>query len=164
MSSPFPGVERGMAAAHSPRQARINSEAPGSVKRRRDLGHHPRTPDTGRVSVAGGSLRDETTQSLREPRRPRPDVTASDILMPMPEEPPKRLIVVGDRVLIAPEEGEERTNVGLYLPPTAVETRQVQGGRIVATGPGTPMTEPASMDRSEEHTSELQSQSNIVCR
>src|SRR5437867_412068 len=44
MSSPFPGVERGMAAAHSPRQARINSEAPGSVKRRRDLGHHPRTP------------------------------------------------------------------------------------------------------------------------
>lgn len=59
---------------------------------------------------------------------------------------PKRLIVVGDRVLIAPEEGEERTNVGLYLPPTAVESRQVQGGRIVATGPGTPMAEPASMD------------------
>ena len=64
----------------------------------------------------------------------------------MPDEAPKRLIVVGDRVLIAPEEGEERTNVGLYLPPTAVETRQVQGGRVVATGPGTPMTEPASMD------------------
>lgn len=59
---------------------------------------------------------------------------------------PKRLIVVGDRVLVAPEAGEERTNVGLYLPPTAVESRQVQGGRIVATGPGTPMTEPASMD------------------
>src|SRR5213596_1210855 len=64
----------------------------------------------------------------------------------MPDESPKRLIVVGDRVLIAPEEGEERTNVGLYLPPTAVESRQVQGGRVVATGPGTPMTEPASMD------------------
>ena len=64
----------------------------------------------------------------------------------MPDESPKRLIVVGDRVLITPEEGEERTNVGLYLPPTAVESRQVQGGRIVATGPGTPMTEPASMD------------------
>ena len=63
----------------------------------------------------------------------------------MPEDP-KRLIVVGDRVLIAPEEGEERTNVGLYLPPSAVETRQVQGGRIVATGPGTPMAEPAAMD------------------
>ncbi len=59
---------------------------------------------------------------------------------------PKRLIVVGDRVLIAPEEGEERTNVGLYLPASAIEGRQVQGGRIVATGPGTPMAEPASMD------------------
>ncbi|HTR20151.1 MAG TPA: co-chaperone GroES family protein [Gemmatimonadales bacterium] len=60
--------------------------------------------------------------------------------------PPKRLIVVGDRVLIAPEVGEERTNVGLYLPATAIESRQVQGGKIVATGPGTPMTEPTSMD------------------
>jgi co-chaperonin GroES (HSP10) len=59
---------------------------------------------------------------------------------------PKELVVVGDRVLITPEEGEERTNVGLYLPATALESRQVQGGRIVATGPGTPMTEPASMD------------------
>ncbi len=64
----------------------------------------------------------------------------------MPDDTPKRLIVVGDRVLIAPEEGEERTNVGLYLPPTALEGRQVQGGRIIARGPGTPMTEPASMD------------------
>lgn len=63
----------------------------------------------------------------------------------MPDEP-KRLIVVGDRVLITPEEGEERTNVGLYLPPSAIEGRQVQGGRIVATGPGTPMAEPTSMD------------------
>jgi chaperonin GroES len=65
---------------------------------------------------------------------------------PVPDETPKRLIVVGDRVLITPEEGEERTNVGLYLPATALESRQVQGGRIVATGPGTPMTEPTSMD------------------
>jgi chaperonin GroES len=64
----------------------------------------------------------------------------------MPEDTPKRLIVVGDRVLITPEQGEERTNVGLYLPATAVESRQVQGGRIVATGPGTPFSEPASMD------------------
>jgi co-chaperonin GroES (HSP10) len=63
-----------------------------------------------------------------------------------PDDKPKRLIVVGDRVLITPEEGEERTNVGLYLPQTALDSRQVQGGRIVATGPGTPMTEPTSMD------------------
>jgi len=55
----------------------------------------------------------------------------------------KRLIVVGDRVLIAVEEGEERSKVGLYLPPTAVDSQQVQGGRIVATGPGLPMPDPA---------------------
>jgi co-chaperonin GroES (HSP10) len=64
----------------------------------------------------------------------------------MTDDTPKRLIVVGDRVLITPEAGEERTNVGLYLPATAIESRQVQGGRIVARGPGTPMVEPASMD------------------
>ena len=51
----------------------------------------------------------------------------------------KDLIVVGDRVLIKLEEGEERTGVGLYLPPTAVDSQAVQGGRIVATGPGLPM-------------------------
>jgi len=64
----------------------------------------------------------------------------------VPEEPTKRLIVVGDRVLVAPAEGEERTTVGLYLPATALEGRQVQGGRIIATGPGTPMGEPAALD------------------
>jgi co-chaperonin GroES (HSP10) len=64
----------------------------------------------------------------------------------MPDDPLKRLIVVGDRVLVSPEEGEERTNVGLYLPATALEGRQVQGGRILATGPGTPMGEPTQLD------------------
>jgi chaperonin GroES len=59
---------------------------------------------------------------------------------------PKRLVVVGDRVLVTPEEGEERTRVGLYLPQTAIDALAVQGGRIVATGPGTPLAEPASLD------------------
>ena len=59
---------------------------------------------------------------------------------------PKQLVVVGDRVLIVPEEGEERTNVGLYLPQTAVDRQAVQGGRIIATGPGTPLSEPATLD------------------
>lgn len=54
----------------------------------------------------------------------------------------KELIVVGDRVLVRLEEGEERTNVGLYLPPTAVDSQAVQGGTIVATGPGLPMPSP----------------------
>jgi len=51
----------------------------------------------------------------------------------------KELIVVGDRVLVRVEEGEERTKVGLYLPATAVEGQAVQGGTILATGPGTPL-------------------------
>ena len=51
----------------------------------------------------------------------------------------KELIVVGDRVLVRVEEGEDRTKVGLYLPPSALDSQAVQGGRIVATGPGTPM-------------------------
>jgi chaperonin GroES len=58
----------------------------------------------------------------------------------------KDLIVVGDRVLVAPEEGEERTNVGLYLPPSAVDRQAVQSGRIVATGPGTPLPEPTQLE------------------
>src|SRR5882762_3298611 len=51
----------------------------------------------------------------------------------------KELIVVGDRVLVKVEEGEERTKVGLYLPTTAMEGQPVQGGTIMATGPGQPM-------------------------
>ncbi|HEX4936023.1 MAG TPA: co-chaperone GroES family protein [Gemmatimonadaceae bacterium] len=60
----------------------------------------------------------------------------------------KRLIVVGDRVLVKSEEGEERTKVGLYLPSTAVDSQAVQGGKIVATGPGLPM--PDLSDASDE--------------
>lgn len=58
----------------------------------------------------------------------------------------KRLIVVGDRVLIEPEEGEERTRVGLYLPASAVDRQSVQGGRVIATGPGTPIGAPTELD------------------
>jgi co-chaperonin GroES (HSP10) len=60
--------------------------------------------------------------------------------------PLKKLLVVGDRVLISPEGGEERTRVGLYLPATAVDTQQVQEGLIVATGPGDPMPDASSFD------------------
>jgi co-chaperonin GroES (HSP10) len=58
----------------------------------------------------------------------------------------KRLIVVGDRVLVQPEEGEDRTKVGLYLPATAVDNRAVQGGTVVATGPGNAVSAPTELD------------------
>ena len=51
----------------------------------------------------------------------------------------KHLLVVGDRVLVRQDEGEERTKVGLYLPATAVDSQAVQGGTVVATGPGQPL-------------------------
>ena len=57
----------------------------------------------------------------------------------------KQLIVVGDRVLIEPEEGE-RSRVGLYLPASAVDSQAVQTGTIVATGPGTPISAPTEID------------------
>ena len=62
------------------------------------------------------------------------------------EFPSKKLVVVGDRVLITPDDGEERTRVGLYLPATAIDTQQVQGGLIVATGQGDPVPDLASYD------------------
>lgn len=61
-------------------------------------------------------------------------------------DPLKKLIVVGDRVLVTPQEGEERTKVGLYLPPTAVDHQAVQSGRIVATGPGNPVSAPTELN------------------
>ena len=48
----------------------------------------------------------------------------------------RKLIVVGPRVLISPEVGEERTSAGLYLPPTVREKEEVQEGLIIKTGPG----------------------------
>ena len=62
------------------------------------------------------------------------------------EFPRKQLLLVGDRVLITPEEGDDRTRVGLYLPATAVDTQQVQGGLIVAVGPGDSVPDISAFD------------------
>jgi chaperonin GroES len=62
------------------------------------------------------------------------------------ESPRRQLLVVGDRVLVSPEEGEDRTRVGLYLPATAIETQQVQSGIVVATGPGDPIADLGSLE------------------
>ncbi len=58
----------------------------------------------------------------------------------------KKLIVVGDRVLVRPEMGEERTGAGLYLPQAATSSRQAQGGWVVSVGPGVPIPEPIDLD------------------
>jgi co-chaperonin GroES (HSP10) len=46
------------------------------------------------------------------------------------------LIVVGDRVLIDPETGEEKTDAGLVVPASVSDQENVQSGRVVKTGPG----------------------------
>lgn len=46
------------------------------------------------------------------------------------------LIVVGDRVLIQPNAGEQKTDTGLVLPASVAEQENVRGGRVVKTGPG----------------------------
>src|SRR5687767_15654410 len=48
----------------------------------------------------------------------------------------KKLIVIGDRVLIRPSKPNERTDSGLYLPPGVQEREKVQQGYIIKTGPG----------------------------
>jgi len=54
----------------------------------------------------------------------------------------KNLIVVGDRVLIEPDEGAEKTSSGLYLPATVREKEKVVGGYVVKTGPGYAVHDP----------------------
>src|SRR5690606_4432184 len=59
----------------------------------------------------------------------------------------KKIIVVGDRVLVKPIAGDERTESGLYLPPGVQEKEKVQRGYVIKTGPGYVM--PAVSDESE---------------
>ena len=54
----------------------------------------------------------------------------------------KQLLVIGDRVLVAPEDKEQKTDVGLYLPQTVVEKEEVQAGWIIGVGPGIQLPEP----------------------
>jgi co-chaperonin GroES (HSP10) len=54
----------------------------------------------------------------------------------------KNLIIVGDRVLVEPDEGMDKTSAGLYLPATVREKEKVLGGYVVKTGPGYPVADP----------------------
>ncbi|MBM3444422.1 MAG: co-chaperone GroES [Bacteroidetes bacterium] len=48
----------------------------------------------------------------------------------------KKLVVIGDRVLIRPSKPDEKTESGLYLPPGVQEKEKVQQGVVIKTGPG----------------------------
>jgi len=55
----------------------------------------------------------------------------------------KKLIVVGDRVLIKPKKQNDKTASGLYLPPGVQEKEKIQSGYIIKVGPGYPIPSPA---------------------
>ena len=54
----------------------------------------------------------------------------------------KQMLVVGDKVLILPDSDKERTQHGLYLPPSVKEKEKVQSGVVVRVGPGYPVANP----------------------
>lgn len=55
----------------------------------------------------------------------------------------KKIIVVGDRVLIKPKKQNDKTASGLYLPPGVQEKEKIQSGYIIKVGPGYPIPTPA---------------------
>ena len=55
----------------------------------------------------------------------------------------KKLIIVGDRVLIRLKSPTDKTGSGLYLPPGIQEKEKVQQGFIIKAGPGYPIPMPS---------------------
>ncbi|MCP4457613.1 MAG: co-chaperone GroES [Cytophagales bacterium] len=58
----------------------------------------------------------------------------------------KKLIIVGDRVLIRPKKDSEKTDSGIFLPPGVREKEKIQSGYIVKAGPGYPIPMPTEED------------------
>jgi len=59
----------------------------------------------------------------------------------------KKLIVIGDRILIKPKVKKSKTKSGLLLPPGVNENEKVQIGYVVKVGPGYPI--PSVSDNDE---------------
>ncbi len=57
-----------------------------------------------------------------------------------------KIIVVGDRVLIKPNDSADRTKSGLYLPAGYQDKEKIQSGYILKCGPGYPLP---SLDEGE---------------
>ena len=58
----------------------------------------------------------------------------------------KKLILVGDRVLIKPKKQSDRTSSGLFLPPGVQEKEKIQSGYVIKVGPGYPLPLPSDED------------------
>ncbi len=64
--------------------------------------------------------------------------------------------MVGDRVLIRPDEGECKSAAGLYLPPSVLEKQEIRGGTIVEVGPGIPVGNPEEAGQEPWQARDLQ--------
>ncbi|MGB6034411.1 MAG: co-chaperone GroES family protein, partial [Bacteroidota bacterium] len=58
----------------------------------------------------------------------------------------KEMVVVGDKVLLEADDGQDKTKSGLYLPASVREKEKVATGRIVKVGPGYPIPNPNYTD------------------
>jgi chaperonin GroES len=74
----------------------------------------------------------------------------------------KEIVVIGDRVLVNPDPGKDRTDSGLYLPQGLAEKERIFGGYVVKVGPGyiiphvTDSAEPWLSKRTKPHYIPLQ--------
>jgi co-chaperonin GroES (HSP10) len=68
----------------------------------------------------------------------------------------KELILVGDRVLVEPDDGGDRTDSGLYLPQGVREKEKVQAGKVVKIGPGYPVLDPSALEAEPWQTPKLE--------
>ena len=64
----------------------------------------------------------------------------------------KKIFLVGDKVLIAPDSDKDRTEHGLYLPPGVKEKEKVQSGIVVRVGPGYAIPNPQFLDQEQWST------------
>jgi len=68
----------------------------------------------------------------------------------------RKLIVIGDRVLILPDEQANRTDTGLYLPEGVKEKERIQSGTVVNVGPGYPIPDPSALEIEPWQTPKLE--------
>ncbi len=70
----------------------------------------------------------------------------------------KNIIVVGDRILIKPDEARDKTAYGLYLPQGVESKEKVQGGYVVKIGPGYPLPDLNAMSEKPWEKSRAETQ------
>jgi len=59
----------------------------------------------------------------------------------------RKVILVGDKVLMAPDADSEKSAHGLYLPAGVREKEKIQSGMVVTVGPGYAVPNPHFIDQ-----------------